>query len=179
MRLLAGLLIAIPVWAQAPLKVAGAGVPDKPAATISLASLNKLERKLDTALSTTGGADPLWLAGTARATYVPGCGVVVTQEASLINTPSVNPFRPEYTKEEIAKIRQRKLANLPLLRQVARSLWAAAAESLPALPDNEQIVLEVRLLYKLGEDSSGLPAHLTFKAARKAGLAGSLQMEEE
>lgn len=50
-----------------------------------------------------------------------------------------------------------------------------AAAALNTIPDNDQIVVAVRLVYQEWEDTKGLPGLLVVKATRQDGLTGSLQ----
>jgi len=54
-----------------------------------------------------------------------------------------------------------------------------AATTLATMPDNQQIVLAVRLDNMKWEDISGLPGMLTIKADRRSALTGNFQIEEE
>jgi hypothetical protein len=81
--------------------------------------------------------------------------------------------------EEVAKIHQRKLDHLPLLRKTMQGMWRDAATALTSMPDSEQIVLAVRLLYQPWEDTTGLPGQIVMKGARKAALTGDIETEEQ
>lgn len=172
------LMAAAAVWAQAPARAASWVNPsEKPA--VSLMSTSEVEKQLDKKISTVGGNQPVMLLGNARALYIDGFGVVVTQEISLVQTPYPNPFRPPITPQETTQTHQRKLDRLPLARQTIREMWTMAAMKLSSLPDNEQIVIAERLLYQSWEDTKGLPGVILVRATRKEGLAGNLQLEEQ
>jgi hypothetical protein len=172
------LLAAAAVWAQAPVQPAAWITPsEKP--VVSLTTLTDLEKALDKKMSTVGGNQPVMLLGNARALYLEGYGVVITQEISLIQTPFLSPFRPPITPQETARTHQRKLERLPLAQQTVREMWTLAATKLTSLPDNEQIVMAERLLYQSWEDTKGLPGVILVRATRKDGLAGNLQLEEQ
>jgi hypothetical protein len=49
---------------------------------------------------------------------------------------------------------------------------------LGSIPDTDQVVVGVRLLYQPWEDTSGMPTQIVLKGSRKGGPAG-LQMEEQ
>ena len=185
-------LSLVPAWAQlprppsaAPATTASAVAPaatvtpmEKPRVTRE--AISGLERRLDTKLAGLGSDnDPVDLLGTARGIYLDGYGVVLTVEASLIITPGLNPFKSSMTDAEKAKIRQRKLDRLPLLRQAMRDVWRDSATSLTSVPDNQQVVIAVRLLYLNWEDTHGLPGQIVMKGDRRAALAGTPQMEEQ
>jgi hypothetical protein len=142
-------------------------------------SFSDLEKKIDGRLSTVGGADHVDLLGLTRALYLEGYGVVITSEASLIVTPAINPFRQQMSKAEIDQVHKRKLDHLPALRDAMRELWLASASSLTGIPEDEQVVFAVRLLYAPWEDTKGLPGQLMIKAPRRALLSGNVTTTEE
>ena len=179
-----------PAWAQLPRPpaVASAAAPAAaPAAVVTPTEKSRLprqtladvERHLDTKLASLGGAnDPMDLLGDARGIYLDGYGAVFTAEVSLIVTPGINPFHTEFTAPEKEKVHQRKIDRLPLLRQAMRDMWRDSATTLAAMPDNQQVVIAVRLLYLPWEDTHGLPAQIVMKGDRRA-AAGSVQIEEQ
>ena len=184
-------LSLVPVWAQLPRPPAAAPATASavaPTATVTPTekprvprqAISDLERRLDTKLAGLGSDnDPVDLLGTARGIYLDGYGVVLTVEASLIITPGLNPFKSSMTDAEKAKIRQRKLDRLPLLRQAMRDVWRDSASALTSVPDNQQVVIAVRLLYLNWEDTHGLPGQIVMKGDRRAAIAGTPQMEEQ
>jgi hypothetical protein len=181
-----------PAWAQlprptaaAPATTASAAAPaaavtstEKPRVTRQ--AISDLERRLDTKLSSLGAAnDPVDLLGAARGIYLDGYGVVLTAEASLIIAPGLSPFHQEITQPEKEKVHQRKLDRLPMLKQVMRDMWRDSAMALTAIPDNQQVVVSVRLLYLPWEDTRGLPGEIVMKGDRRAAVTGAVQMEEQ
>ena len=172
-----------PAWAQLPRPPAAtppvvAAPTEKP--RVSRQTLTDLEKHLNTSLASLGGAnDPLDVLGAARGIYLDGYGVVFTAEASLIFTPTINPFHMEITEAEKVKVHQRKLDRLPMLKQLMREMWRDSAVALTAIPDNQQVVVAVRLLYLPWEDTRGLPGQIVVKGARRAALTGAVQTEEQ
>jgi len=143
-------------------------------------SFTELEKQFDTKLATTGAPnDPIDLLGATRGLYLDGYGAVFTTEASLIVTPTVNPFRQQIGKEEAARVHQRKLARLPVLRQIMTEMMKTSAMALIQIPDNQQIVVAVRLLYLPWEDTTGLPAEVLMSASRRGVLNGEIKTEEQ
>jgi hypothetical protein len=174
------LLLAASVWPQVPVSLKPAGIVNSPErSNAPRQALMELEGRLDKKITTVGGGDPVYLIGQARALYVPGYGVVITQEITPVATPAPNPFRVNPTAQQIQQIHQRKLDRVPLIRQTAREMWIEAARSLPTLPDNEHILVAVRFLYQTWENMKGLPAQIVVQGERKAGLAGDLQTEDQ
>ncbi len=171
-------MAAVAAFAQAPLKTVAPGAPSDQS-TVSQAVMTDLEKQLDKQVSKVGGKDPVQLLGLTRGIYLPGYGAVITQEISLVQTPYPNPFRQPITPQEAAQIHKRKIERLPLARQTVRQLWLDAAAALNMVPDTDQIVVAVRLLYQEWEDTHDLPGLMVVKATRKDGLAGNFQTEEQ
>jgi hypothetical protein len=150
------LLTATCIWA-----LAAGGVK------VTRAALETLEKSFDERIIRLNVTEPFDLLGATRGVYLDGYGVVFTTEVSLIVTPSPTPFRPSISAEEIAKVRERKLAQLPLLRRAMRDMLIASAVALDILPADQQIVVAVTLFHYSWEDSRGLPGQLVMQAPRK------------
>jgi hypothetical protein len=182
MKFAAMLFLLAPVWAQAPLaqaplKVAAVSPPEKSNAMQQL--FTNLEKRLDDKVTAADAKDPVDLLGLTRGLYLPGYGAVFTTEISLIVTPSLSPFRQQITKEDAVKVHQRKIEHLASLKKAMREMWVEAATSLTSIPDTEQVVLAVRLLYQPWEDTKGLPGQIMMKGPRKAAITGNIQTEEQ
>ena len=190
----AAVLLALslaPAWAQLPRPPAAAPVMASaaaPAASVTSTerprvtrqTLSDVERHFDTKLTNLGGAnDPIDLLGAARGIYLDGYGVVLTAEASLIITPGLNPFHTEMTAAEKEKVHQRKVDRLPMLKQTMRDIWRDSATTLASIPESQQVVIAVRLLYLPWEDTRGLPGQIVMKGDRRTALAGAPQTEEQ
>ncbi len=178
---LAALLLALVV---APL---GAQVA-QPVAAVSLGpritpqSFTGLEDRINNALTSLNPKDPPDLLGSTRALYLPDYGVVLTSELSLVVTPGPNPFRREgFTKEEIARMRDRKLAQIPLLKKSMRDAMKTAAllvantVGMQYQTSRLQVVFAVRLLYLKWEDTTSLPAQIVMNASLKNAIAGEIR----
>lgn len=178
MRFAAALLLLVPGWAQAPLKPVAAIAAVSPQVTRPM--LAERERHLDEMISQIGAPkDPFHVLGLSRGLYLDGYGVVFTLEGDLIASPVLFLFRPTMSPDEVAQVRQRKMAQLPVLRKALRDVWTATASALTALPADDQVVISVRLFYQKYEDTKGMPEQITLKATRRAGLAGDIQTEEQ
>lgn len=110
---------------------------------------------------------PFLLLGMTRGVYLEGYGAVFTAEVNLASGPSVTPFRPKATKEEIAQLRQKKLDRLPALKDAMREMLVSSAGSLDTVPAEERLVLGVSLFSFSWEDTTGLPAQIVMQAPRK------------
>jgi hypothetical protein len=147
---------------------------------IALATFSELEKRFDGKISSLGGVNqPMDLLGTTRGIYLDGYGAVFTSELSLIITPDINPFRPTITDKLKTQVHQEKVARVPLLKEAMKEMLRAAAMTLIQVPEDQQIVLAVRLDYLKWEDTMGLPGLIVMKADRKAALAGDFQTEEQ
>ncbi|PWU00292.1 MAG: hypothetical protein C5B51_25530 [Terriglobia bacterium] len=177
MKFAAVLLMAAPVWCQAPLKVAAVNPPERSNAMQQVFS--DLEKRLDNKVSAADAKDPIDLLGLTRGLYLQGYGAVFTTEASLIITPTLSPFRQQITKDDVVKVHQRKIEHLATLKKAMRDMWIEAAASLTAIPDTEQLVLAMRLLYQPWEDTKGLPGQIVMKGPRRAAVTGNIQTEEQ
>ena len=171
----------VPAWAQIKPPLVSAAAPVVPAdkSRVPWPTLTGLERRIDETISRTGGKDPVALLGLTRGLYISGYGVVFTTEVDLVNSPAVTPFHQQITREEAAQVHQRKIGQLPILRQTTRDLWIACATSLTGIPEGDQIVVAVRLLYHPWEDTRGLPGLIMMRADRRALLSGDIQTEEQ
>ncbi|HEY7388804.1 MAG TPA: hypothetical protein VH640_09860 [Bryobacteraceae bacterium] len=174
--LFAGPLFVSNAFAQPPLKVVATSPAGSPLSIRQ--AVADTEKRLDAKIAQVGGKEKVYVLGLTRGLYLAGYGAVFTQEVDLIESPHPNPFHQQITPQEAAAVRQRKLENLTVLRKALRDMWAEAAATLAPMPDSEQVVLAVRLLYQPWENKSGLPSQIMVKGERKANAA-ALQIEEQ
>ena len=175
-------LLALPAWGQIAIKPAAASAPAErvgvSAGKIAPAAFFTLERLLDTVLASVGGIDhPVDLLGDTRGVYLEDYGVVFSAELSLIKTPGISPFHQTISEQERKAVHERKLEQLPALEKAMGEMMRTSAKSLTPVPENQRIVLVVRLLYMHWEDTSGLPAQIMLKADRTSAMAGRFQTE--
>jgi hypothetical protein len=140
---------------------------------VSRVSLAAMERSFDQRVESVDVADPFMLMGTTRGLYLNGYGVVFTAEVNLVGSAVISPFRPAFTKQEIARLRQKKHDRVTLLKEHMRNALIGAAASLDGVPLNEQVVLGVTLFYFNWEDRAGLPNQVVMQAPKKALLEAS------
>jgi hypothetical protein len=144
-----------------------AASPDAP--RVSRTALAAVEKNFDARIERAIIDNPLLLLGTTRGVYLPGYGAVFTAELNLITLPAFTPFRPQFTKEELAKIRTKKIERLPLLKQLMQETMVGAAASLDAVPPNEHIAVGVSLFYhRSWEDTTGLPSQVIMEASKQS-----------
>jgi hypothetical protein len=140
-------------------------------AQISSKTMIAVENAMNDRFRAPDGPDPYDLLGTARGTYLDGYGALITVELQLVYTSGINPFRPAYSPQEIAALRERKLKKLPVLRDAMRSLMASSAVTLDSLPLNQRVAIEARLWRYGWEDSKGLPRRILMSAEKSKLLA--------
>lgn len=142
-----------------------AGAADHP--RIARATFVTVEKAFDARLARPI-ENPFNILGGTRGIYIDGFGTVFTAELNLVTGPTLSPFKPEITKQEIATLKQKKLERLPYLRQLMREMLVSFAGALDMLPANEQIVLGVSLFNFRWEDAAGLPSQIVMQATRQA-----------
>ncbi len=175
--LLALLLALVPLSAQVARPVSATGrvhvALQTPPARVSLASLAELSRSFDRDLRMFAPTDPIDVLGNTRGIYLDGYGAVFTTELSPVYTPGLSPFQPNISEQEKEKVRQRKLARLPVVERLMNAMLQSAAKDLTAMPGDQQIVVAVNFVYLPYEDTTGLPGQMVVKATRQAILNGS------
>ncbi len=177
--------LAAPLLCAAQLNIQPVTVPPQAApggpAELSQADMRnipKLEATFEDAVKALDSRDPFIPLGACSGIYVKGYGVVFTTPLDLMATPRVTPFSQVITKTQIDDVRKIKLAHVPLLRSAMQKSLAEAARALPSLPENEKIVMAVRIFYLDWEVRAGLPSQIVLSATRQAALAGNIQTEE-
>ncbi|MBZ5625576.1 MAG: hypothetical protein LAQ69_43800 [Acidobacteriia bacterium] len=153
---------------------------------IARQTFTELEKSFDSQLAAASVAHPIDILGLTRGLYLDDYGVVFTAEVSLINTPTVNPFRKEISPELKAEVHRQKLENLPLLKKAMREMvkttamtFGAAGVKMNVLKPNAQVVLAVRLLYLPYENTIGLPGLIVMKADLRGALSNDIKVEEQ
>ena len=176
------LLAVLPAGAQVTVgKVAGVSLPGvHQKLRISLGTFSELERRFDAKLSSLGGVnEPIDLLGATRGLYLEGYGAVFSTEVSLLVAPGISPFKPVISEQEKALVHRRKVERLPKLKEAMREFVRTAAMTLFVVPDDQQIVVAVRLDYMKWEDTMGLPGLIVAKADRKGAVADDIKLEEQ
>ena len=185
MRFATFLLLMSPAWAQLARPVAKAAPPAPPAAggtagfSLTRQAFKALEDGFNTKIGTFNPADAVYVLGATRGVYLQGYGVVFSAELDLIQSPTINPFHTKITPEEVVSTHNRKLKQLPLLRQAMKDQLAACAKSLSGLAPNDQVVMVVRLDYQPWENMASMPSQILLRADRQSAAAGNIQVEEQ
>ncbi len=150
---------------------AGQEAPPATHTRVTRAALAGVEKIVDGGLA--NPADAFDILGFTRGVYLEGYGAVFSTELNLALTPNLSPFHPVPGKIEIARIHERKVQRLPLLKQKMREMMIASAASLENLPPREQVVLAVSLIHYSWEDYSGLPSQIVMQAERQKLLSNA------
>lgn len=140
-----------------------------------------LEKSLDSKILGARLVDPLSLLATTRGVYLDGFGVVFQTQVNLVANAVLSPFKADYTKEELTRLREKKADRIGLLKEVMQEMMLASARDLTSLPPEEAIVVAVNVFYFSWEDSAGAPTQVVMQAPRRAlldarsGNPGALQ----
>lgn len=130
---------------------------------LTRAKLRSAELAGNTRFQTMLNDDPASLLGDTRAIYLQGYGLVLSAEIDVAPRYTPNPFRPAFTKEEIARIHQIKRDRLIALREQMRKMLITYAGEFD-LPASENIALAITIPYSKVEDSEGLPKQIVMSA---------------
>lgn len=114
-----------------------------------------------------GITEPVDMLCSPQGVYLEGYGAVFTAQVDLILTPPITPFRQSISKEDIAKIHNRKLVRLELFKAQMRQMLAASAAALEGMPANETVVLAISLFHFKWENTAGLPSQIVMQASRE------------
>lgn len=112
--------------------------------------------------------DMFLLLGMTRGVYVEGTGIVYSAEVNLAPIPGISPFHPEMTKQDWARVKQKKLQRLPALKTAMKQMLIDSAATLDGIPGEEQVVLGVTLTSHPKEDSAGVPGQIVMQAVKRS-----------
>lgn len=164
--------------APAPEANPGGGTPVlKPA--VSFDALRVLQTGFDSDLASYDYNDSIDVIGRTRGVYLSDYGVVFTTELSPIVTPAITPFVQKIPPEMKASVHRRKVDRIPAVKKIMGQTMKRAAENLSLLPDNQQIVLVVKLLYLPYEDTAQLPKQIMMKGDKRSAMLGKYTTSEE
>jgi hypothetical protein len=135
--------------------------------------LRGAEELVDRKVVALSAEEPAFLLGPTRGVYLQGYGAVFTTEIDLMPGAATNPFRPQYNKQDIGRLRANKQFRLDILKHKIRDTLIATADSLQSVPLDERIALAVTIPYYPWEDSAGMPRQILMQATRRVLLQGS------
>jgi hypothetical protein len=147
------LLVAVAAFAQKP--------------GVSRPAVSAVEHNLEARLLKADPADPFDILAFPQGVYLEGYGVVFTAKINLIVAPGLSPFRQEMSPQDIARVRDRKLKKLPLLKTTIHDMLLNAAASLDPVPRAEQVVVSISLFHAHWENIEGLPSQIVMQAPRE------------
>lgn len=185
-------LAAAPIFAQVVSRpTAAANMPASSGAPIvssqphgpkiPLSAFVNIERTFDARVAALANDNlgPVDLLGATRGIYLDGYGVVFTSEMGLVQGPTINPFNSTITEPQKDRVHTAKIKRLPALKNAIIEAVRAIASTMTQVPDDQQVVLAVRLDYASWEKTAGLPGLITAKADRRAAVAGNIQVQEQ
>ena len=140
---------------------------DKP--KVNRDQIAKMEEAIDKRLSGIFPVnDPAEVVGLTQGMYITGYGAVFAGTVNLVPTGRLSPFHPTMSKDDIARVHQKKLERVAKLREVMQQILVSSAASLDPVPDNEQITVGISLFYwRSWEDTNGLPAQIVMHAPKR------------
>jgi hypothetical protein len=143
-------------------------------------SLRPIEIKVDEQIAAANRQQPIDILGATRCIYLHGIGAILSTKVELMRTPTVNPFqRQMVAPQEAVEIYRTKTANLVPLRRAMKNSMIAAAKEMDFVPQTEQIVFVVGLIYQPWENTKGLPTQIVMRADRRSAIAGDIKTEEQ
>ena len=137
------------------------------AAAVPYVDVRNIERAIDRRFDNYSVSDPMELLGGTHGVYLEGTGAVFTSEVNLVQGPALSPMHQEISKEEIAKVRERKKARLPELRKLMQDSLVSSATAMASMPPQEEVVYGVTMFYMPWEDQAGLPHQIVMRAKRQ------------
>jgi hypothetical protein len=158
--------------------VSGGVIPMERAA-VTLKDLKVLQTGFDNDLASFNFDNPIDIWGKTRGVYISDYGVIFTTELSPITAPPITPFHQKITDEERARTHKLKLERLPAVRKLMTEMLRRSATQLSLMPDNQQVVLIVKLIFLSYEDVDGLPGQITMKGDKRSVLLGKFTTTEQ
>lgn len=146
---------------------------------VSPGLVTSMSQRLDSRLIRLSTDDPVMPIGLTQGAYIPGYGAVFMGSLNLAPMAGITPFHQTVSKEEIARIHDKKVKRVPKLKELMQQMLVNLASSMDPVPEQEQIALAVSLFYFNGEDTGGLPMQIVMHAQRKALLGGPSAIRTE
>ena len=177
------LLALAPAWTQTTKTVAlsNPSVPKARQFKIAPQTFRDLERRFDAQLEglVQDPNAPVDVLGPTRGIYIDNFGVVFTAEVSLVKTPELTPFLKEISKSMADRIHQQRVDRLPLLETAMQDMLHSMARTFLQIPNDQQVVLAVRLLYGSWENTAGMPAQIMLRATRAGVQVGEITEDKQ
>jgi hypothetical protein len=139
------------------------GKPPVSATAIALAAQH-LDNRLGAMLP---ADDAVQQVGLTQGTYIGGYGLIFVGSLNLAPMAGISPFHQTISKEEYARIHQKKMERLPKLRQLMQEQLLNLAASLDTVPADDQIAIAIALFSFRDEDTNGIPSQIVMHAPKK------------
>ena len=145
--------------------------------------LNSLEKGFSNSLI----SSEMEILGYPSGLYVEGTGVVFTSEINLSYAPRVDPFQQVIPPATRAKVHDKELQQLPVLRELMVQLLLKSSGALDTVPPGEKIVVGVKLTHQAWEDKTGFPDQIVMQGIKsklmdaklgRATAASAIQVQE-
>lgn len=101
-----------------------------------------------------------------RGLYIEGVGVVFTADVSLVYAPIINPFQLTISPEVRQRNHEKKLLQLPVLRQDMKQIIMDASVALETMPFKEEVILGVTIGHQTWENTAGIPSQIVMRGER-------------
>lgn len=148
----------------------------------------QIERTFDSRVQSLNPDDPFSVMRPTLGLYLENYGAVFTAEVNLLAAQFPMPFGHEYTREQRARFREKKLQRIATLKETMQQTLIDAAGILSSLPPEQSVVFGVSIFRWKWEDTAGLPSQIIMQAPRRAllqakagraeALKGALKVEQ-
>jgi len=175
----AGVAWGQPAQTTRPVALANPTVPKARQYKIAPQTFRELEQRFDRSLEglVSSANEPVDLLGETRGVYIDGFGVVFTATVNLVKTPEISPFLKEIPKGLPEHIRKERADRMPLLKTAMNDMLHAMSMTFLQVPNDQHVVLAVRLLYGSWENTAGMPAQIMLRATRAGVQTGEITEE--
>jgi len=134
---------------------------------VSRAMVKTMEENMDQKFQSLWAENPVQVVGLTQGAYIPGYGAVFMSELNLATGPTISPFHPNISPDEVRRIHEKKVARLAQLKATMQQMLADSAKSMDPVPADEQIALGISFFYWNWENREGLPAQIVMHAPKK------------
>jgi len=138
---------------------------DKP--KVSRAMVKTMEESMDQKFQTLWPDNPVQVVGLTQGAYINGYGAVFMSELNLATGPTISPFHPNISPDEVKHIHEKKVARLAQLKATMQQMLVDSAKSMDPVPADEEFALGISFFYWTWENREGLPAQIVMHAPKK------------
>src|ERR1700730_2200183 len=105
---------------------------DKP--NVSRAMVKTMEESMDQKFQTLWPDNPVQVVGLTQGAYINGYGAVFMSELNLATGPTISPFHPNISPDEVKRIHEKKLSRLAQLKATMHQLFVGSTRSMDPVP---------------------------------------------